>query len=261
MRKAMIKDIENLGLKVFGDYVEINNELFPLPLVQGNEKLGKKVWHSSTLPTNKAFTVNYDGKEVKENGTCPFTCSGCYGQCGNYRFNKIKFLLAMRTRLLKEYPWLYFQLVRIQLKHENIEKLRIHAVGDFIPGEALGFYNVLIDFPSVKAWTYTKVTNDKNISLLDTLDNCNIVKSIIPGFGFNFGKIAYVANLYYYLKRQNKSVYICRCGIDKEQHCSNCDGCSNHEYVLFIEHSTGYNAVTDYGYKKMVELIESQVKE
>ena len=259
MLTATKKAIENSGLKVYGNNVMIDGNLYPLPLVQGNTKLGLNVWHSSTLPTNKEITAKTAaGEIITECGTCPVTCKGCYGTTGNYRFNSSKYVIMMRTKLLKNYPDIYFQLVSIQIEHENIEKLRIHAVGDFLPGEALGFYNVLKKFPDVKAWTYTKCKVSGDIALLGTLNNCNVVKSIIPGCGFNFGHVAYIANLFYKLKRENKSVYICRCGIDENQHCSNCSGCSDHEYVLFIEHSTGYNAKTDYGYKKIVEMIENQ---
>lgn len=260
MKTATKKAIENLGFKIYGNFVMIESVLYPLPLVQGNDKLGKDVWHASTLPTNQDITVENPetGDTITETGTCPLSCPGCYGTAGHYVHNDIKYYLIMRTKLLRQYPDIYFKLVRIQLENENIKKLRIHATGDFIPGEALSYYNVLIDFPSIKAWTYTKVTGDTDISLLDTLENVNIVKSIIPGRGFNFGPVAYIAATYYYLLNQAESVYICRCGIDKNQHCSNCDGCSDHKYVLFIEHSTGYNAAADYGYNKMIQLIESQ---
>lgn len=259
MKKEMIKELESHGIKAYGNQVMIDETLYPLPLVQGNEKLGKKVWHSSTLPTNGIITAtDNDGNEICERGTCPINCKGCYGTTNNYRYNSVKYVLIMRTRLLKNYPQIYFMLVALQLKYENIEKLRIHAVGDFIKGEALGFYNVLKQFPNVKAWTYTKVKENDEIRMLNSLDNCNIVKSIIPHCGFNFGHVPYIASVYYRLKRENKSVYICKCGIDKSQHCSDCNGCSEHEYVLFIEHSTGYNAETDYGYEKIVSLINNQ---
>lgn len=262
MKKELKKAIESNNLKVYGDLVMINNVLFPLPLVQGNEKLGNSVWHSSTLPTNKTITAKLkDGTELSELGTCPFTCKGCYGERNNYNYNTTKYWLIMRTRLLRNYPEIYFLLIDLQIQYERIEKLRIHAVGDFLPGEALGFYEILKKYPNVKSWTYTKLSVSGDIAILDSLKNCNVVKSVIPGFGFNFGKVAYIANLYYYLKRNNKSVYICRCGIDKEQHCSNCSGCSDHEFVLFIEHSTGYKAINDYGYNKIVDLIESQKNE
>lgn len=261
MKKQMKSAIESLGYKVYGNLVMVDGELYPLPLVQGNTKLGKKVWHSSTLPTNEMITCKSEtGEVITEKGTCPMSCTGCYATKGNYQFDSTKYRIMMRTRLLRRHPQAYFDLVAIQLRYENIEKLRIHATGDFIQGEARGFYDVLQSFPHVKAWTYTKVQNDADVALLDTLPNCNIVKSIIKGCGFNFGHVAYIANMFYYLKRLGKSVYICRCGIDENQHCSNCDGCSDHEYVLFVEHSTGYNAQADYGYSKLVQLIESQAE-
>jgi len=261
MKKEMKIEIEKLGVKVYGNYIMPDDGiLYPLPLVKGNTKLGKTVSHSSTVPTNKEITCkDKDGNEIRERGTCPLSCKGCYGTTNNYQYNSTKYYLIMRTRLLRNHPDLYFKLVAIQLTYQHYEKLRIHAVGDFIPGEARGFRDVLVNFPGVKTWTYTKVNEDnEDIKALNALPNCNVVKSIIPGHGFNYGTVAYVANMYYYLKRNNKSVWICRCGIDPEQHCSDCDGCSSHEYVLFLEHSTKYNAKTDYGYDKFVELVNNQ---
>ena len=259
MKSTTKKALAAAGFKVYGAYVMVDGSLYPLPLVQGNSKLGKKVWHSATLPTNKMITAHdAEGNELSEMGTCPTTCNGCYGTKGNYNFNSSKYAIMMRTKLLRNYPAIYFQLVRIQIENEDIEKLRIHSVGDFIKGEARGFYEVLKDFPHVKAWTYTKVENDPDIILLDSLKNCNVVKSIIKGCGFNFGHVDYVMDLFNMLKKLGKKVYICRCGIDENQHCSDCNGCSDHEYVLFIEHSTGYNAKNDAKYPEIVELIENQ---
>lgn len=261
MNKSTEKAIIAAGFRVYGSYVMVNGELFPLPLVKGNSKLGRAVWHSSTAPTNEELTVldKKTGEIIATcKGTCPLTCKGCYGKTGHYQHDNVKLSVIMRTRLLREYPAIYFLLVRTQLTYENIKYLRIHAVGDFIPGEARGFYEILKDFPNVKAWTYTKVPTNEEIELLDSLPNMNIVKSVIPGYGFNFGHVAYIANLYYALKRAGESVYICRCGIDPEQHCSDCTGCSSHKYVLFIEHSTKYNAKKDYGFSKLKKLIEQQ---
>lgn len=259
MKASTKKALQAAGYKVFGNYVMVANELYPLPLVQGNAKLGTTVWHSSTLPTNKTISAfDKAGNLVTCEGTCECACEGCYGTTGNYLFNSSKYAIIMRTKLLKEHPADYFHLVAIQLDYENIERLRIHAVGDFIKNEAQGFRDVLASRPHIKAWTYTKCQYSDEIKALDSLPNCNVVKSVIKGIGFNFGHVAYIAMAYYYLKRNNKSVYICRCGIDKNQHCSDCAGCSSHEYVLFLEHSTSYNAESDYGYEKLKALIESQ---
>lgn len=267
LTKKMIES--RLNLKVFGNWVMIDETLYPLPLVQGNEKLGESVWHGSTLPTNEIITCEYKDKlgtihKLSESGTCPFTCKGCYGTTNNYNYESTKFYLIMRTRLLKNYPDIYFQLVRIQLETEEIEKLRIHATGDFIKDEAIGYYNVLKDFPKIKSWTYTKVESDSDIEMLDSLPNVNVVKSVIKGFGFNYGHCDYIMKVYEYLKSINKSVFICRCGTEDKkqpetiQHCSDCDGCSNHKYVLFIEHSTKYNAKKDKLFPEIVKLIHSE---
>ena len=79
MKTATKKAIETkLGLKTFGNMVMIDDVLYPVPLVQGNDKLGNVVWHSSTLPTNKTITcVDKQGNEISEQGTCPATCKGC----------------------------------------------------------------------------------------------------------------------------------------------------------------------------------------
>lgn len=255
----MKKAIEALGAKVYGDLVMIDGILYPLPLVQGNEKLGKTVWHSSTVPTCETLTAtDADGNEISEKGTCPMTCKGCYATTGHYRYNKTKYFLIMRTRLLREHADMYFYLVAIQIKYQKIERLRIHAAGDFISGEAAGFAAVLRQFPDVKAWTYTKCQISGEIAELDALPNCNVVKSVIPACGFNFGHIDYIISTFHKLQDAGKSVYVCRCGIDKNQHCSDCDGCCNHEYVLFVEHSTGYDAAADAMYSDLVKLIESQ---
>lgn len=258
MKSTTTKALKAAGFKVYGSFVMIDDVLYPLPLVQGNDKLGRVVWHSSTAPTCETITATFNNVTVSEPGTCPTSCRGCYGTKGHFQHDNVKYYLIMRTKLLRNYPDIYFQLVRIQIENENIQKLRIHAVGDFIPGEAAGFMAVLKDYPHVKAWTYTKVENSDEIKALDMLPNCNVVKSIIPGCGFNFGHVAYIAAVYYRLKRAGESVYICRCGIDPDQHCSDCNGCSSHKYVLFLEHSTGYNAKTDYGYKKIIDLINGQ---
>lgn len=275
MKKAMIDEIESIRtanndkIRVFGTWIRINGELFLMPLVKGNSKLGEDVWHGSTLPTTKEYNVTYSktGESIIEMGTCPTTCRDkdtgkitCYGCQNNYRYEDVQYKLAKRTKLLRVYPEIYFELIRIQLKYEDINKLRIHATGDFIPGEAIGYYNVLKDFPDIAAWTYTKIKNSAEIAKLDTLPNMNVVKSILPWGRFNYGTVAHIAASYYRLKRMNKTVYICRCGIDKNQHCSNCDGCSKHEYVLFLEHSTKYKAWLDYGFEKLKALIESQPK-
>lgn len=258
MKKELKKSIESLGLKTYGEAIMIDGTLYPLPLVEGNDKIGN-VWHASTLPTDKTFNIELGGENVSVCGTCPTHCEGCYGTKGNYqRFPAIYQLLGLRTLFLKKYPDIYFKVAVFQIIAENIQLIRLHATGDFIRGEASGWYNIFKALPNVKGWTYTKCKFTKEIKALDSLDNFNIVKSIIKGCGFNFGHIDYLLKTYNRLTDEGKKPYICRCGIDKTQHCDNCKGCASNEYVLFIEHSTEYKAEKDPLYETIKAIIESQ---
>ena len=260
LHATTIKALNNAGFKMYGSLIMVAGELYPVPMTGGNSKLGN-VWNTGTAPGTGFYSVTdkETGETVGTMGTCPVDCEKCYGQCGFYNMPSTKYSTIRKTELLRNHMKEYFEIIEIIIKYENVEKMRLHAVGDFIPGEAKHYYELFKKFPHVIAWTYTKHKITGDIALLDSLENVNIVKSIIPGCGFNFGHVAYIAAVFYKLLRAGKSVYICRCGIDKEQHCENCDGCSKHEYVLFIEHSTDYVAASDYGFNKLKALIESDL--
>lgn len=228
-------------------------------LINGNTKLGKGVWTYSTLPTNKVFELSIEGCDVKVYGTCPCHCEGCYATKGNYCFSSTKVSLARKTILQRLYLDFVKRALIAQIEADNIRLCRIHAAGDFDPKQpeyTTMWHEVVETCTSTLFWTYTK--NPKAEHAFDDLGNINVVKSIIEGIGFNFGKCEYIIRVYHELRRLGKSVYICRCGIDDNQHCVNCKGCVEHTFVLFVEHSTGYVAKEDPLYPELVELIESQ---
>ena len=244
-----------------------NNKIFhpvlgwiPELLIDGNEKIGKGVWHFSTLPTNETFTVSINGVDYELKGTCPCHCVGCYATSGNYTFPSVKNALGIRTWLVYNDLDFVNRAIRAQIKINNIQFLRIHASGDFVSREYVNMWiDICKDNPSCHFWTYTKATEFENA--FDDLENANIVKSIIPHKGVNFGHCDYILALYEYLTSLGKSVYICRCGIDKDQHCINCKGCATREYVLFIEHSTDYKAELDPLFPVLKQIIENQPKQ
>lgn len=215
-------------------------------LKEGNSKTGKRVYTFSMLPGL--------------NGTCACTCEGCYAMTGFYRMNSVIKALETNTELVNNHVEFFKACILAQLEIIGPCEVRIHAAGDFNtknPDEyAAAWHEIALKNPDCKFWTYTKVT--KYESLFDDLNNANIVPSIIPHIGFNFGHCDYIIRAYKYLKAIGESVYICRCGIDKNQHCENCANCSKHKFVLFIEHSTSYKAETDENYNTLVELINSQ---
>lgn len=208
----------------------------------GNAKTGKAV---------KTWSMNQT--------TCPCHCPGCYANGGCYQFAGVKKSLANNTELAKNHLEFLDRALRAQCEtFADGTEIRIHAVGDFFSKEYLNMWHEIAkDFPNLIFWTYTKVHDFE--SAFDDLPNANIVKSLVPGFGFNFGHCGYVIDMYKALIAKGVKVHICRCGIDENQHCANCGKCSSCEYVLFVEHSTNYVAKEDGRYSELVELIENQI--
>lgn len=228
-------------------------------LINGNAKIGKGVYHFSTLPTNKTFSATVCGKSWTVKGTCPCHCAGCYACSGNYCYESTISALAMRTILARDYLDWTRRAILAQIIADKIQLLRVHAAGDFFSAEYIEMWReIAIANPTITMWTYTK--NSDAESAFDDIANFNVVKSIIPGKGVNFGHCDYIIALYDYLKAAGKSVYICRCGIDKNQHCTNCSHCATSDYVLFLEHSTGYKAEKDPLFPVVKALIESQAE-
>lgn len=226
-------------------------------LVDGNSKLGKGVWTFSTLPSNNIFHIIINGLSFDVKGTCLCNCKGCYAQTGFYNMPSVLQSNAIKTILARDYTEFVKTAIIAQVIADNIKLCRIHASGDFFSAEYIAMW-----FEIVKAcrdcvfWTYTKNADAENA--FDGLSNINIVKSVIHGFGFNFGTCEYILKVYKALKDMGKDVYICKCGIDKNQHCTNCKGCSKNEFVLFIEHSTNYKAENDPLFVELKGIIASQ---
>ena len=209
----------------------------------GNAKTGKAV---------RTWSMNQT--------TCPCHCKGCYGDNGCYRFASTILSLARNTELARNHLEFLERAIRAQLEtFPDGTEIRIHALGDFFSADYLDMWRRIVrDYPQHVFWTYTKVQAFEDA--FNEYGNANIVKSIVKGFGFNFGHCDYVIDMYKALKSVGANVHICRCGIDPSQHCAGCHKCSESEYVLFVEHSTDYVAEADPMYSDLVTLIESQDK-
>jgi hypothetical protein len=165
--------------------------------------------------------------------------------------------LAVKTWLVWNDIEFVKNAIKAQIKADDIKLSRIHASGDFASMEYVKAWQEIVkECENCVFWTYTKVKEYE--TMFDDIANINIVKSCIPGFGFNYGHCDYILKVYKALKDMGKNVYICRCGIDANQHCTNCKGCSKNEFVLFIEHSTSYKAESDPIFPVIKALIESQ---
>jgi hypothetical protein len=228
--------------------ITYNNGKIETPIGVMNELL--KVGNSKTGAKVKTWSMNQT--------TCPCHCEGCYANFGCYQFANVKESLRKNTELARDHLEFLDRALRAQCETFKAgTEIRIHAVGDFFSAEYLiMWHDIARDFPNLIFWTYTKVTAFENA--FADLDNANIVKSIVKGFGFNFGHCDYIIDMYKALRQLGVKVHICRCGIDDDQHCAGCHKCSECEYVLFVEHSTSYKAEEDPRYSELVELIETQ---
>lgn len=217
-------------------------------LKEGNSKTGKRVYTWSMLPGTK--------------GTCVCDCKGCYAQTGFYKMRSVEKALTLNTRIVNNDISFFYHAVSAQLETIGSGEIRIHASGDFNtknPDEyANTWKRIVSENTSFLFWTYTKIKRFEN--LFDGLENGNIVKSVIDGVGYNFGHCDYIISTYNKLVSLGANVYICRCGIDKNQHCENCKHCVTSDFVLFIEHSTDYKAENDPLFETLKALIESQNK-
>lgn len=227
------------------------------PVKDGNTKVGKQVKTVSMLPGTKEYTVTVNGFTFTEKGTCPCDCNGCYAMTGRYNCDNVIASMAINTWLARHDLDFLTRAIKAYIACDKTEYMRIHAAGDFLSLDYVNaWHEIGTDFPGTTFWTYTKFKRAENA--FDDLENVNIVKSVIPGHGFNFGKCKYILDTFNALKEQGERVYICRCGIDKNQHCNDCKGCSANKYVLFIEHSTDYKAEQDLFFETVKNIIESQ---
>lgn len=242
------------GIDVYGNKLVAPNGIAVAPLLKnGNSKVGKGVYTFSTLPTTKTYHTSYG--DVK--GTCKCDCDGCYATKGCYNFKSTIDCLALNTILIRKYPDWVERAINAQLEIVGACDVRISASGDMESADIVAMWKrIALNNKACRFWTYTKYAEFENT--FDDIPNANIVKSIIPNIGYNFGHCDYIINAYKALKENGKKVHICKCGIDANQHCNNCDGCRINEFVLFVEHSTAYKAEQDAAYNTLADIVNNQ---
>lgn len=215
-------------------------------LKAGNTKTGKRVYTFS-LPAGTS-------------GTCVCDCVGCYAKTGRYNCENVQESLKRNQDIVENDIDFFYRATSAQLETIGSGEIRIHASGDFNTKNSVKYAEtwkrLVSENVSFLFWTYTKMKQYE--TLFDGMENGNIVKSIIDGSGVNYGHCDYIIETYYKLKKAGCSVYICRCGIDKNQHCENCKHCATSDFVLFIEHSTEYRAEKDPLYETLKTIIENQ---
>lgn len=216
-----------------------------------------QVWTLSTLPTDGTFDVTIDGRPYTVRGTCPCHCPGCYAMHGLQATPSARASQATTTLLVRLDVDFVRRALIAQIRADHITEARIHAAGDFDNNPA--YVAALIDAATETGcdmWTYTKWTELENAA--DGVPLFHIVPSIVPGHGLNYGTCEHVMECVDAIKAAGRSVYVCRCGVDPDQHCKNCGGCRRYDHVLFIEHGTDYDKNADPLFPVLAAYIESQ---
>lgn len=234
------------GIQYANGKILWNGERISELLKEGNSKTGRRVYTWSMLP----------GLD----GTCVCSCGGCYAMTGFYQMPSVRKALELNTRIAETDIDFFYRAISAQLETLESGQIRIHAAGDFNTSNSREYADcwrrIVSENSAFLFWTYTKMREYE--ALFDGLDNGNIVKSVIDGVGYNFGHCDYIMATYRKLVAMGAMVYICRCGIDKNQHCENCKHCATSDFVLFIEHSTAYKAEKDPSFPALGALIDSQ---
>lgn len=249
-------------------------EYIPLPLKEGNSKVGKKAYAFSMTHGNEIYKASemgnrtakamHDANVSEIKGSCACHCKHCYCDSGCYNFDSTKASNMINLILARLYTDFLKRAIIAQIEAFHIEQVRIHASGDFLSDEYIDMWKCIVTtFLSVKFWTYTKVENA--LTAFQNVSNLPIVPSNTP-YGVNYGTCKEVLEMYEKLTNDGYNVHVCACGTPYEKHCCDCEtGCKaigdKIQYVLFILHSTrtykaGENDIDDYN--EVLKLIEKQ---
>jgi len=126
-------------------------------------------------------------------------------------------------------------LIEKQLISSKKEVIRLHGSGDFFSQEYIDFWEgIVYQFPNIKFYSYTKVSELLDFSKIESLSNFNLISSFVGEYQLNFGSLQYCEMLH-----TNHDSFICpatktsdikfRCGL-------NCNYCVTKKNVCFVIH-------------------------
>lgn len=228
-----------------------------LPLTWGSKT---HCYSWSILAGTKVWIANFAGEKAEIKGTCCMQCNHCYGCAGRYIMQNVVDGIAWRTVAARYYPEWLENAIKAQInwgcRGKALPFVRVHITGDFFSGPYIEMWKrIKSACPNTRMWAYTKSPEAENA--FDNVDDFNIVKSLIPGYGLNYGTCSHVMTIYSALRSSGINTHICRCGVDKEQHCDTCRACQDLQFVLFLEHGSDYKPEDDPLYPEFVALVES----
>ena len=197
------------------------NYIIPNRLVKGNSKLYN--------------ILIFDLPAVE---TC-LNCGDCKAKCYAMKAQR----QYVDTRIFRDTNLALFNDSALQLKYLIVNQLnatknttvRIHSSGDFFSQEYIDFWQgIVYQFPNIKFYAYTKVSELLDFSKIESLSNFNLISSFVGEYQLNFGSLQYCEMLH-----TNHDSFICpatktsdikfRCGL-------NCNYCVTKKNVCFVIH-------------------------
>jgi hypothetical protein len=119
-----------------------------------------------------------------------------------------------------------------QLKTAKQTTVRIHSSGDFFSQKYIEFWSEIVNqFPKIKFYAYTKVDKMLKFDCLTSLDNFNLISSLVDD-KLNFGSLEYCNTL-----KESYGTFICLATKGKDVKCGlQCSYCVDKDNVCFVEH-------------------------
>ncbi len=188
-------------------------------LTRGNSKLDKSIFNWSITP-------------IKSCLNCEDCKKSCYA-IKSYRFYPTVKLAWDRNLILAKNGDFVSMVVNQLKKARTCKAVRIHVAGDFFDQNYINSWEkIILLFPNIKFYCYSKVMEILNFTAIMAAPNFNIINSIAPDGGVNFGNQDRVNEL--------KDMGYLVCPVtngDTDIQCGrNCSLCLTHRKVCFIEH-------------------------
>ena len=156
----------------------------------------------------------------------------CYARKAQKQYNRTRIKRETNLWLFEYKPELLFNLIVKQIKESNRKIVRLHSSGDFHKQSYIDFWNKIIkQFPDVKFYTYTKVENILDFSVIEQNKNFNLITSFING-ELNYGTPDYILSM-----KEKYNSFICPATTNSGVKCGReCNYCVENKNVVFKQH-------------------------
>lgn len=147
------------------------------PMAQGNSKLDKSI-------------LIFDLLAIVSCLNCKSCKNTCYALKSQKQYVNVLLKRTLNTYLAKHELNILYSAICNQLSHTKKHIVRIHSSGDFLSQAYIDMWaNIAHEFTNVRFYTYTKVNHIFDFSAFESLNNANIVHSILPDNSINYGSL------------------------------------------------------------------------